>query len=150
MSCTTLQDRIIHAQSLLLYTSNGTLRFRMISRAMAAFLYCQMPVDRSQTTNLRVVPNDSGHIRDSPKYQQGGSAQLSHILPTKLGEQTYASLESLLNNKHYSHLKEQVSYAVSFINDSTKSIMSSPQLLVFLCTSLFPDCRFLDLLRVLS
>lgn len=121
----------------------------MTSRALAAFLYCQMPVDRAQTTKLRVVPTDAGHIRDSPKFQQGGHTQLSHVLPTKLGEQTYASLESLLNNKHYSHLKEKILYAVSFINNSTNSVMNSTQLLVFLCTSLYPGCRFLDLIRVL-
>ena len=107
-------------------------------------------MDSSQATKLRVVPNAPGHVRDPARNQQSPRNQhlVSLIVPTKLGDQSFNSLESLLNNKHYAHLKEKISYAVSFVTDSNNCIMNSIQLFVYLCTSLYPDNRFLDVLRV--
>ena len=133
----------------LLPSHTFTHRFRLISRAMAAFLHCQMPVDSSQSTQLRVVPNAPGHVRD-PTRNQPSPNLLTTIVPTKQGDQAFNCLESLLNNKHYAHLKEHISYSVSFVNNMNNNVMNSIQLLVHLCTSLYPDCRFLDVLRILQ
>ena len=122
-----------------------TFRFRLISRAMAAFLHCQMPVDNGQT-KLRVIPNAPGHVKESAKSQQSSST--ISVLPTKLGDHSCNSLESLLNNKQYVHLKEHISYSVSFVNDASNCVMNSATLLVYLCTTLYPESRFLDLSRV--
>lgn len=109
-----------------------------------------MPVDSGQSTKLRVVPSAPGHVKDHFQAQNKDSkSSSSAIVPTKQGDQTYNSLESLLNNKQYSHLREQVSYTISFVNDTNNCVMNSVQLLVYLCNNLYPDCRFLDLLRVL-
>ena len=107
-------------------------------------------MDSSQTTKLRVVPNATGHVKDPTRNQQSSRNQLISglITPTKLGDQSFNSLESLLNNKHYAHLKDKVSYAVNFVSDSSNCIMNGVQLLVYLCISLYPDDRFLDVLRV--
>ena len=130
------------------------IRYRLISRAMAAFLFCQMPVDSGHSTKLRVTPNSPGHVKDPARVHQSGrshhssSSSSTSVVPTKLGDQSYNSLESLLNNKHYVHLREQISYSVSFLNDMNNCVMNSVQLLVYLCTMLYPECRFLDVLRV--
>ena len=114
---------------------------------MAAFLYSQMPVDSTQTTKLRVTPNAPGHIKD-PARQLQGTNHTGAIVPTKQGDQCLSSLESLLNNKHYANLKEYVFYSLAFLNDPRNCAMNSIQLLVYLSTSMYPEIRSLDILRV--
>ena len=110
-----------------------------------------MPVDSSQKTELRVVPNAPGHVKDPTRLQQqkssGGGAT---ITPTKLGDSGLHGLESLASNKHYSHLKDKISWCVGFVCDMSNSVMNTDRFLVELCTSLYPDCRFLDVLRVVQ
>ncbi len=127
-------------------------RFRLISRAIAAFLHCQMPVDQSQTTQLRVVPNAPGHVRDTLKGQTGtpSTPLFSSKTPTKQAEQTLNSLESLITNKNYQHLKEHVIYSLDFLKDPSHCIMDSTKLLMHLCTALYDSHRFLDLMKVLE
>ena len=107
-----------------------------------------MPVDGSQKTELRVVPNAPGHVKDPSRPTQKGSLTANTIVPTKLGDSSFHSLESLLTNKHYSHLKEKVSWCVGFVGDPANCVMSTDRLLVELCTSLYLNHRFLDILRV--
>ena len=121
-------------------------RFRLVSRAMAAFLHCQMPVDSRQTTLLRVQPNSPGHVKDPAPRQQTGGA----IAPTKQGNQTCTNLEALLTDKHYSSEREHSIYAVSFVSNPSNNIMNCVHLLVYLSTKLYPEARYLDLLRVLQ
>ena len=122
-------------------------RFRLIARAMAAFLLCQMPVDTSQSTLLRITPSAAGHIKDPIRSQPGANLVAT---PTKQAEQVSNSLEGLLTNKNYSHLKEYISYSVVFLHDMNHNLMNTTELLVYLCTALFPDERFLDMLRILQ
>ena len=116
-----------------------------MSRAMAAFLHCQMPVDSRQTTLLRVVPNAPGHIKDLPRQQNP-----TGIGATKQGHQTSAALEALLTDKHYAALREHATYAVNFVNNPSNCIVNCNYLLVYLSTILYPERRYLDLLRVLQ
>ena len=120
-------------------------QFRLIARAMAAFLYCQMPVDSSQTTQLRLHPESPGHIKDT-----ANTLPLGAIVPTKMCEQSYNSLEQLLSNKQYTAWKELAVYSVSFINDSNNTLVNAVDLLVHLCTALFPEHRYLDILRTVA
>jgi len=131
------------------HTRTHTHRFRLISRAMAAFLHCQMPVDSNQSTQLRVVPNAPGHVKD-PSRNQANLNPAFAIIPTKQGDQACNYLESLLNNKQYTHLKEHILYSINFVNNMNNSVMNSIHLLVHLCTTLYPECRFLDVLRTLQ
>ena len=112
---------------------------------MAAFLFCQMPVDSSQTTQLRLQPEALGHIKDIPR-----SPATVAIVPTKMGEQSYSSLEQLLSNKQYTAWKEVAAYSVSFINDANNTLVNAVDLLVHLCTAMFPDHRYLDVLRTVA
>ena len=112
---------------------------------MAAFLHCQMPVDGRQTTILRAVPNAPGHVKDLPRQQNP-----SGIGATKQGNQTTGALEALLTDKHYASLREHATYAVSFVNNPSNCIANCNYLLVYLSTVLYPECRYLDLLRVLQ
>ena len=112
---------------------------------MAAFLYCQMPVDSSQTTQLRLHPESPGHIKDT-----ANTLPLGAIVPTKMCEQSYNSLEQLLSNKQYTAWKELAVYSVSFINDSNNTLVNAVDLLVHLCTALFPEHRYLDILRTVA
>ncbi len=118
---------------------------------MGTFLHCQMPVDQSQATQLRVTPNAPGHVRDTLK---SGSNTLTPLFttktPTKQAEQNLNALESLLTNKNYQHLKEHVIYSVDFLKDPGRCIMDCNKLLVHLCTYTFDGYRFLDLLKVLD
>ena len=114
---------------------------------MAAFLLCQMPVDTSQSTLLRITPNAPGHIKDPIRSQPAANALAT---PTKQAEQVANSLEGLLANKNYSQLKEYVSYSVVFLHDMNHSLMNSTELLVYLCTALYTNERFLDTLRILQ
>ncbi len=116
---------------------------------MAAFLHCQMPVDSSQTTKLRVTPSAPGHIKDPAHHQQAGNT-VRAIIPTKLGEQTHSNVESLVTNKHYSHLKEHVLFGLGFVDNPVNCVMNTSYLLVHMSTSLYPDSRYLDILRVLQ
>ena len=125
-----------------------TSRFRLISRAMATYLYCQMPVDSSQATQLRVIPNAPGHIKDPIKPTSPSISASLPIAHTKQGESAYTNLEHLMTNKNYSHLREHVIFTLDYLKDTTHNVMSCSQLLVHLCTAMYPDCRFLDLLRV--
>ena len=109
----------------------------MIARSLGVFIQCQMPTDSSGQIQLRIVPNAAGHIKDSD--------QLASTL--KQNEQAYQSLESLLTNKGYSSLSKDVTVALSFISDPANCFMSSLQLLMILTTSLYPEFRFLDLIR---
>ncbi len=106
-----------------------------------------MPVDSTQTTQLRVTPNAPGHVKDPALHHQSGA---KGIVPTKLGDQTRGNLESLATNKHYAHVKEHVVYGLEFVDDFGHCIMNAQFLLVHLCTSLYPNSRFLDILRVIQ
>ena len=116
-----------------------------MARAMAAFLFCQMPVDSYQTTQLRLQPDALGHIKDVPRNPTAVT-----IVPTKMGEQSYSSLEQLLSNKQYTTWKELAMYSVSFVNDSNNTLLNAVDLLVHLCTALFPEHRYLDVLRTVA
>ena len=119
---------------------------------MSAFLQCQMPVDLSQSTQLRVVPSAPGHVKDPIRTAPNttGVAIPAPIVPTKLGDQCCNSLESLMSNKHYAHLKDHAIYAVSFVGDVSNCVMNANQLLVHLSSTLYPDLRYLDQLRMLQ
>jgi hypothetical protein len=127
--------------------SSYSYQFRLISRTLAAFLYCQMPVDSSQKTQLRIIPHSPGHIKDSHRSTQKGSLLPGTVVATKLGDASFHSLEGLLTNKHYVHLKEKIVWCVGFVSDPSNCVTSADRLLVDLCTSLYPQYRFLDLLR---
>ena len=120
-------------------------RFRLVSRAMAAFLHCQMPIDGKQTTLLRVAPNAPGHVKDPPRQHNP-----TGIGATKQGNHTCSALEALLADKHYAALREHTTYAVNFVNNPSNCIVNCNHLLVYLSTVLYPGRRFLDLLRVLQ
>ena len=123
-------------------------RFRLIARSLGVFLLCQMPVDSSGQVRLRTFPNSAGHIRDAVKQAASSATPTLAILPTKQSEQASQNLESLLGNSKYAHLSEQVTYAVEFLAGPDRCVTNSMQLLVWLSACLYPEHRYIDILRV--
>ncbi len=120
-------------------------RFRLIARSLGVFLQCQLPVDTSGQTQLRLTPNAPGHVKEGSKAVQ--STPVYTILTTKQNEQALQSLESLLSNKQYSHLTDHVTQAIGFVNDPKNCILNSLKLLVTLGVALYPEYRYLDVIR---
>ena len=109
-----------------------------------------MPVDSSQKTQLRLLPNAPGHVRDPNRPTQRGSTTIIYtVTATKLGDVNFHSLETLLSNRNYAHLKGKVQWCVEYVGDPVHCVLDIKKLLVDLCTGLYPQHRFLDLLRVL-
>lgn len=118
---------------------------------MGVFLQCQMPVDMSGHVNIRTAPHAPGHVKEGSRTSTSSyssSVPTHTTFPTKQIEQALQGLESLLSNKHYAAHSEQVSLAVSFVVNPANSMLSSPQLLTLLSVHLYPELRYLDLLRV--
>lgn len=120
----------------------------MIARSLGVFLLCQLPVDSSGQVQLRAIPNSPGHVRDTAKQASSFATPIPSILPTKQSEQASQSLESLLSNSKYTHLSEQVTYAVEFLAGRDRCVTNCMQLLVWLIACLFPEHRYIDILRV--
>lgn len=123
-------------------------RFRLIARSLGVFLQCQLPVDPNNQVHLRTVPNAPGHVKDAKPHPSSLVMAASYILPTKQAEQGLQSLEGLLNNKLYSQLGTFVTYAVEFVCSPNHTVLNSEQLLMWLSAALYPNLRYLDLLRV--
>lgn len=122
-------------------------RFRLVARALATFIYCQMPVDSSQSTIPRLAPHAPGHVKDPSRYQSGTPTIVG---ATKQADQACAGLESLLSNKAYLHLKDYVTYSLEYVNDLQNTLLNVIELLVYLVVNLYPTERCLDTLRVLQ
>lgn len=122
-------------------------RFRLIARSIGVFIQCQMPVDASGHVQLRTLPNALGHVKDAPG-KSSSTLPASPINPTKQAEQAMQGLESLQNNKQYSHLIDQVVHSVQFLSDRNFTLQSCSQLLMWLGSQLYPEFRYLDVLRV--
>ena len=130
-----------------------SLRFRLISRTIATFLYCQMPVDTTQRTQLRTLPSSPGHIKDHnrpPPRSNTNNLPPNTIIPTKLADSSFHNLETLQTNKHYATYRERVVWCVEYVSNPVHCIMNTGELLVELCTEVYSQYRFLDLMRVLQ
>lgn len=115
---------------------------------MAAFIYCQMPINSSHVAQLRVVPNAPGFINDPVRPASTSVSSPVAIAATKQAEIAMSNLEHLMTNKNYACLREHVIFSLGFIRDASHGVMDCNQLLVQLCTDMYPSYRFLDLLRV--
>ncbi len=106
-------------------------------------------MDSSGQVKLRSLANAPGHIRDTAHSSSSSSSTpTSSVSPTKLAEQASQGLEGLFSNSKYSHLTEQITYAVEFIAGPDRCVLNSLQLLVWLSANLYPQFRYIDLLRV--
>ncbi|XP_019856290.1 PREDICTED: ectopic P granules protein 5 homolog [Amphimedon queenslandica] len=122
-----------------------SLEFRLISRVLATFIHTQLPLDTSQSVHPRLSPGAPGHIKDPMRYVTGFA---SVAMATKQADQASASLESLLSNKSYLHLRDYISYSLDMINDLQCNLMNIQQLFVYLVINLYSSERSLDSLRV--
>ncbi|KAM8886889.1 ectopic P granules protein 5 homolog [Spinachia spinachia] len=99
-------------------------RFRVVVRSLAAFLSIQMPSE----TQLRLQPTSD--LQLSPKAQQ------------MLGV-----LEAMPSHKQYAEIEESVNKAVQFIRYPGHCLRDGPRLLALLSNLLYPDLRYLHILR---
>jgi hypothetical protein len=107
-----------------------------------------MPVDNSGRVQLRTIRNAPGHIKDTAKQASASAMPIPAILPTKQAEQVSQGLESLLGNSKYALVSEQVTFAVEFLAGPDRCILDSMHLLVWLVAGLYPEYRYIDILRV--
>ncbi|XP_040050539.2 ectopic P granules protein 5 homolog [Gasterosteus aculeatus] len=99
-------------------------RFRVVVRSLGAFLSIQMPSE----TELRLQPTCD--------------LQLS-----AKGQQMLGVLEAMPSNKQYAALEESVNKAVQFIRYPGHCLRDGPRLLALLSNLLYPDLRYLHIIR---
>ncbi|XP_068594938.1 ectopic P granules protein 5 homolog [Brachionichthys hirsutus] len=99
-------------------------RFRVVVRSLAAFLAVQVPSE----TELRLQP--------TAELQLAAKAQL-----------VLGVLEAMPSNKHYAGLEECVNKAVQFIRYPGHCLRDGPRLLALLANLLYPDLRYLHVIR---
>ncbi|XP_010772204.1 ectopic P granules protein 5 homolog [Notothenia coriiceps] len=99
-------------------------RFRVVVRSLAVFLSIQVPSE----TELRLQP--TGDLQLSAKAQQ------------MLGV-----LEAMPSNKQYAELEDSVNKAVQFIRYPGHCLRDGPRLLALLANLLYPDLRYLHIIR---
>ncbi|CAL8347833.1 unnamed protein product [Lota lota] len=99
-------------------------RFRVLVRCMAVFLTVQV----SSETQLRLQP--TGDLELSAKEQQA-----------------LAALEALPSSKQYAELEDTVNKAVQFIRYPGHCLRDGARLLTLLANLLYPDLRYLHIIR---
>lgn len=99
-------------------------RFRVVVRSMAAFLSVQVQSE----TELRLQP--------TTELQLSAKAQ-----------QTVGMLEAMPTNKQYAELQEAVTKAIQFIRYPGHCLRDGPRLLALLANLLYPDLRYLHIIR---
>ncbi|XP_034396490.1 ectopic P granules protein 5 homolog isoform X2 [Cyclopterus lumpus] len=99
-------------------------RFRVVVRSLGAFMSIQMPSENE----LRLQPTSD--LQLSAKAQQ------------MLGV-----LEAMSSNKQYSELEESVNKSVQFIRYPGHCLRDGPRLLALLANLLYPDLRYLHIIR---
>ncbi|CAJ1068858.1 ectopic P granules protein 5 homolog isoform X1 [Xyrichtys novacula] len=99
-------------------------RFRVVVRSLAAFLSVQVQSE----TELRLQP--TAELELSAKAQQ-----------------TLGILEAMPSNKQYAEFEESVNKAVQFIRYPGHCLRDGPRLLSLLANLLYPDLRYLHIIR---
>uniref|UniRef100_A0A672IB47 Ectopic P-granules autophagy protein 5 homolog (C. elegans) n=1 Tax=Salarias fasciatus TaxID=181472 RepID=A0A672IB47_SALFA len=99
-------------------------RFRVVVRSLAAFLCIQV----SSETELRLQPTSD--LQLSAKAQQ-----------------TLGMLEAMPSNKQYAELEDAVNKAVQFIRYPGHCLRDGPRLLALLANLLYPELRYLHIIR---
>uniref|UniRef100_A0AAQ6APL3 Ectopic P-granules autophagy protein 5 homolog n=1 Tax=Amphiprion ocellaris TaxID=80972 RepID=A0AAQ6APL3_AMPOC len=99
-------------------------RFRVVVRSLAAFLSIQVPSE----TELRLQPTSD--LQLSAKAQQ-----------------TLGMLEAMPGSKQYAELEDSVNKAVQFIRYPGHCLKDGPRLLALLANLLYPDLRYLHIIR---
>uniref|UniRef100_A0A8C4I1C1 Ectopic P-granules autophagy protein 5 homolog (C. elegans) n=1 Tax=Dicentrarchus labrax TaxID=13489 RepID=A0A8C4I1C1_DICLA len=99
-------------------------RFRVVVRSLAAFLSVQV----SSESELRLQPTSD--LQLSAKAQQ-----------------TLGMLEAMPGNKQYAELEDSVNKAVQFIRYPGHCLRDGPRLLALLANLLYPDLRYLHIIR---
>lgn len=133
-----------------------TSRFRVVVRSLAAFLSIQV----TSETELRLQPTSD--LQLSAKAQQVcnktasmlflfSSLQLSPknnlSFSSSLWMQTLGVLEAMPSNKQYAELEDSVNKAVQFIRYPGHCLRDGPRLLALLANLLYPDLRYLHIIR---
>ncbi|TKS78798.1 Ectopic P granules protein 5 -like protein [Collichthys lucidus] len=99
-------------------------RFRVVVRSLAAFLSVQVQSE----TELRLQP--ASDLQLSAKAQQ-----------------TLGMLEAMPSNKQYAELEDSVNKAVQFIRYPGHCLRDGPRLLALLANLLYPELRYLHIIR---
>ena len=118
--------------------------FRLIAKSLAAFLAAQMPSDAS----LRLTADASGAIsRRSSSASSPLQSSPPTCSPSQQARQTFAHLESLRSRKEYTLLRETVDMAIESIASPQMSLRDTNMFLSRLVVALFPDVRYLEIIR---
>jgi len=99
--------------------SQYPLHFRLIARSLHAFIAAQLP-------------NASTKLRSHPDAPGGVKAKKSEA-PNQEAQAALQELSNLKKNKHYSQLKDDITWICDFISNPKKCILDGPELLAYLC-----------------
>lgn len=102
--------------------------FRVAVRCLSVFLSVQVPSE----------------VESELRLQSTSELQLS-----VKAQQALSTLEALPSNKHYSEFEDCINKVVEFIRHPGHCLKDGPQLLALLVNLLYPDIRYLDILRKL-
>ena len=78
------------------------------------------------------LPNASTKLRSHPDAPGGVKAKKSEA-PNQEAQAALQELSNLKKNKHYSQLKDDITWICDFISNPKKSILDGPELLAYLC-----------------
>lgn len=126
-------------------------RFRVVVRSLATFLSVQVPSE----TELRLQPTSD--LQLSAKAQQvrykNSNYSVDYLVCnyflkiTSFLLQMLGILEAMTSNKQYTDLEESVNKAVQFIRYPGHCLRDGPRLLALLANLLYPDLRYLHIIR---
>ena len=120
--------------------------FRLLAKSLAAFLAAQLPSDAS----LRLSADDPGAIsKSSSPPSSPQQPPTSPPMPTasQQARQTFTHLESLRTRKDYASLRDTVDMAVESVVSPQMSLRDAPMFLSRLISALFPNVRYLEIIR---
>lgn len=93
--------------------------FRLVARSLYTFIIAQLP---SSASKLRTFPDAPGSVKakksESPNQEALNALQ---------------ELTNLKKNKHYSQLKDDITWSCDFISNPKKCIIDGPELLSYFC-----------------
>ncbi|XP_033099652.1 ectopic P granules protein 5 homolog isoform X3 [Anneissia japonica] len=121
--------------------SELTIKFRLIARALAAYLAAQIPGD----TGLRLEPNAPGAILPGMKLSSPTSPKGAR--PSALALQTFKTLDTTVDSKAYASIRDTAVFARKFLQDPSHTLRDTKVLLGHLAAALYPKEQYLAVVR---
>lgn len=129
----------------------------MVVRSLAAFLSVQVPSETElrlqPTSDLQLSAKAQQVCEEICKTQRFDFTHRNYIpenncrLLSCVWMQMLGTLEAMPSNKQYSEFEESVNKALQFIRYPGHCLRDGPRLLVLLANILYPELRYLHIIR---